>query len=125
MEAITEKEEQRIDNAPKYYGEIRHVRSDGYVIPAKDIYLYGEIDFNNEDDINNIKRCNLIDMNLNTCNWIYSNFDFKKGCFTTINNIVKGSPTWNALEWFKYKYVLIGKPKRIIIYKCPIVMKKK
>lgn len=125
MEAITEKEEQRIDNAPKYYGEIRHVRSDGYVVSAKDIYLYGEVDFNNDDDVNNIKRFNLINTDINACNWIYSNFNFEKGCFTIIDGVVKGSPTWNALRWFMYNYVLIGKPQRIIVYKCPTVMKKK
>lgn len=125
MEAITEQEEQRIDNAPKYYGEIRHVRSDSYIIPAKDIYLYGEVDFNNDDDIDNIERFNLINMDLNACNWIYSNFNFKEGYFTTIDGIAKGYPTWNALKWFMYKYVLLGKPQRIIVYKCPIVMKKK
>lgn len=125
MEAITEKEEERIDKAPKYYGEIRHIRSDGYIIPAKDIYLYGEVDFNNSDDVNNIERFNLIDTDLNVCNWIYSNFDFDKGCFTTIDGISKGTPTWNALRWFMYKYVLLGKPQRIIVYRCPIVMKKK
>lgn len=125
MEAITEQEEQRIDNAPKYYGEIRHVRKDGYIIPAKDIYLYGEVDFNNKDDIDNIKRFNLINMDLSVCNWIYSNFNFKEGYFTTINGIAKGYHTWNALKLFMYKYVLLGKPQRIIVYKCPIVMKKK
>lgn len=125
MEAITEKEEQRIDNAPKYYGEIRHVRSDEYVIPAKDIYLYGEVDFDNNDDVNNIERFNLINSDINACNWIYSNFNFKKGCFTTIDGVVKGYPTWNALKWFMYNYVLLGKPQRIIVYKCSAVMKKK
>ena len=34
---ITEEEEQRIDKSSKYYGEIRHVKEDGYIIPSKDI----------------------------------------------------------------------------------------
>lgn len=125
MEAITEEEEQRIDKSPKYYGEIRHVRSDNYIIPAKNIYLYGEVDFNNQDDVNNIKRFNLINMDLDACNWIYSNFNFDKGYFTVIDGVAKGTPTWNALRWFMYNYVLIGKPQRIIVYKCPVGMKRK
>lgn len=125
MEAITEEEEQRIDKAPKYYGEIRHVRSDNYIIHAKDIYLYGEVDFSNKEDIKNIERFKLIDDDYNACNWIYTNFDFDKGCFTTIDEVAKGAPTWNALRWFMYNYVLIGKPQRVIVYKCPVVMKKK
>lgn len=123
MESITDKEEQRIDKAPKYYGEIRHVRSDNYIVPAKDIYLYGEVDFNNQDDIDSIRRFNLIDTDYCGCNFIHSNFDFDKGCFTTIDGIAKGYSTWDVIKWFMYNYVLIGKPKRIIVYKCQIVMK--
>ena len=124
MEPITEKEEERIDKSSKYYGEIRHVRSDGYIIPSKDIYLYGEVDLDNDEDINNIEKFNLIDSKSSACNWIYSNFDFENGCFTTIDGIAKGYPIWDAFTWFLFNYVLLGKPKRIIIYNYPIDKRK-
>ena len=43
MEPITEEEEQRIDKSSRYYGEIRHVKEDGYIIPSKDIYFHWHI----------------------------------------------------------------------------------
>lgn len=117
VQSITEEEEQYIDNAVKYYGEIRHIKNDGTIIHAKDIYLYGEIDFNNEDDIFNIENFNLINSNSDSHNWTYSNFDFEKGCCTTIDGSLKVIDINDPLQWFKYNYVLIGKPKRIIVYK--------
>ena len=121
MQAITESQEQRIDNAPKYFGEIRYEREDKTIIPAKDIYLYGEVDFSNKDDVEYIKKFDLIDKGDNS-NWIYSNFDYDKGCCTTIDGHLKGSPTWDCIKWFKFCYILLGKPKRIIVYKCPNAM---
>lgn len=117
MEAITEKEELRIDKSAKYYGEIRYVKNDDTIIPAKHIYLYGEVDFNNEDDLANIEKFDLIDDDIEARNFIHANFDFEKGCFTTVNGIAKTYTTWNPILWFMYNYVLIGKPQRIIVYK--------
>lgn len=114
MEPITEEQENRIDKSEKYYGSIRYDRGDGAVIDAKSIYLYGEVNFEDENDIYQIERFNLINED---GNYIYSNFDYDKGCFTTIEGKAKSYPTWNALTWFKYCYCLIGKPKRIIVYK--------
>lgn len=119
MEAITEQEEQRIDKSSKYYGSIVHTRNDGYVVPSKDIFLYGEVDFDNEDDLRSIERYELIDSEYDAINWIHSNFDFEKGCFTTVDGIAKGYPTWDTIKWFMYKYTLLGKPQRVIVYRCP------
>ena len=52
MEAISAEEEKRIDNSKKYYDNIRWKRPDGSVVDAKDIYLYGEVNVDNEEDIN-------------------------------------------------------------------------
>lgn len=114
MEPITEEQELLIDKSAKYYGAIQFERKDGVIVAAKDIYLYGEVDFNNDDDLDLIERFKLIDED---GNWIYSNFDYEKGNFTTIDGIAKDYPTWNLINWFKYCHVLIGKPQRIIVYK--------
>lgn len=125
MEPITKKEEQQIDNSIKYYEEIRYNRANNEIITAKNIYLYGEVDFNCDEDLDNIDRFNLIDKDVYACNWIPSNFDFDKGCFTTIENVAKGCGTYDAIKWFKYNYVLLGKPKRIIVYRKLTTYKKK
>lgn len=120
MESITEQQETRIDKSKTYYGDIRFERDDGVIVEAKDIYLYGEVDFDNPEDIRNIERFNLID---SEGGWMYSNVDYDKGNFTTIDGHAKTFQTWNALRWFIYNHLLLGKPKRIIVYKCPQCMK--
>lgn len=114
MESITEQEENRIDNSKTYYGDIRFERDNKIIAQAKDIYLYGELDFNNPEDIHNIELCNLINPN---GEWIYSNINYDEGNFTTIDGIPKQFQTSDAIKWFKYCHILIGKPKRIIVYK--------
>lgn len=115
MEKINEQQEEDIEGYKDKRGEIAFACENGTIIPAKDIYLYGEVDFENEEDISLIKKFNLIDES-DGCQ-IHSNFDYDKGTAETIENIIKTYPTWNAVEWFKYCHCLIGKPKRIIVYK--------
>lgn len=118
MQPLTEEEENEIDNSVKYHGENIFKHESGKMVKARDIYLYGTVDFNNEEDIDNIERFNLIG-DKSTDNIMYTNFDYNKGCFTTVDGKAKYCKTFNALTWFKYCYCLIGKPKRIIVYKYP------
>lgn len=120
IEPITEEQEIRIDKSEKYYGAIQYKRDDGVIIDAKSIYLYGEVNFEDKNDIYQIERLKLIDED---GGYIYSNFDYDKGQFTTIDGVAKSYPTWNPLTWFKYCHCLIGKPKRIIVYKTPFIKK--
>lgn len=113
MEAITEEEEQRIDKSKDYYGSIRYNKNN-LVIDSKDIYLYGEVNLNDENDINFIKRFYLINPETS---FIYSNFDYDRGVYTTVNLKPRWCTTFDAIKWFKYNHCLIGKPNRIIIYR--------
>jgi hypothetical protein len=116
MEAITEEDEKFIENSPIYYGERHFIKKNGKIIKDGDIYIYGEIDLNNPDDIKIIKHFNIKNEEINS-NFVHSNFDFDKGCFTTKDGVAKTYPTSDALLWFKYNYVLLGKPERVIIYR--------
>lgn len=117
MEEISEEDENNIDKImTKDNGYFSN--KENYMIPTRDIFLYGEIDLNKKSDINLIENTDLIieDIN-NACN-IPSNFDYDKGIIYSDNeNIFRCHNTWNKLDWFKYNYVLLGKPKRIIMYK--------
>ena len=113
MEATTEEEEQRIDKSKDYYGSIRYNKNN-LVIDSKDIYLYGEVNLNDENDINFIKRFYLINPETS---FIYSNFDYDRGVYTTVNLKPRWCTTFDPIKWFKYNYCLIGKPNRIIIYR--------
>jgi len=121
MEAITEQQENRIDKSKIYYGDIVYKRKDGVIVQGRDIYLYGEVDFNNPEDISNIERFNLINEDNN---FIFSNFNYDKGTYTTIDGKPKRFITYDPLLWFKYNYCLLGKPARVIVYKCPKSMMK-
>ena len=115
MEPITEKEELRIDRSVKYFESMRHELKNGYIVEGKDIYCYGEIDFNKDEDLELIKRLNLVYEGGN--NWVETSFDYESGTITSIDGISKGSVTYDPVLWAKYNHVLIGKPQRIIIYK--------
>lgn len=115
IEPITEQQETRIDNSYKYFGAIRYEINKDVIIEAKDIYLYGELNFTKEEDVNALLKYNLIDDNNGFI--IKSNFDYENGCFTTIDKVARQYHTWNVIDVIKYCHCLIGKPNRIIIYK--------
>ena len=117
MKAISEEEEIEIDNSDAGGGvKFYHDDFTQRIIPATDIYMYGEIDFNNKEDKDLIKSYNLVDDHLMS-SWVYSDFDYEHGTFTTKDGKVKAAPTSDPVKWMKYNHVLIGKPKRIIAYK--------
>lgn len=115
MEAITEEQEKRIDNSVKYFGYLRFQRDDDVIFENKEIYLYGEVDFDNPEDVAFINNKNFVNVEGNS---IYSTFDYDKGVYTTIDGYPKMVTIDDPIRWFKYCYCLLGKPKRIIVYKC-------
>lgn len=109
MKEITDEQEKQLD-------ELEAITINNKIIGKDEIYCYGEIDVNNEEDLKYIKKFNII--NLDAENSIHSGYNYEKGNVIIEGNIPKMYSTWNPIEWFKYNYLLIGKPKRIIIYKC-------
>ena len=109
MRELTEEQEKKLDT-------FESVKIDDNIIGKDDIYCYGEFDVTNDEDINYIKKLNII--NLDSENFVHSDYNFETGKVIVEGNLAKTHPTWDVVEWFKYNYLLIGKPKRIIIYKC-------
>jgi hypothetical protein len=108
MRPITEEDEQNLD-------KWECINVDGKRIDKKDIYCYGEINLSSNDDVEYIKKFSLLDTD--NGGTIHSNFNYQEGC-ALIEGIAKTHPTFDIVEWFKYNHCLIGKPTRIIIYKC-------
>ena len=77
---------------------------------------YVNINTGAPQDANAIKKFDLLGHG-ESDNFVHSNFDYEKGCFTTIDGYAKGAPTSDAILWYRYNYVLIGKPKRVLIFK--------
>ena len=109
MKEITETDEKNIDKGLRFNTGTQFIERDK-------IILYGEIDFNNKNDVKLIKNKNLMFPEI-VSNIVYSTFDYKSGIATPINNVYKMTIEADPVKWFMYNYCLIGKPKRVIVYK--------
>ena len=109
MRPITEEQEKELDDMEK-------ITIDGITIDKDNIYCYGQFDINNEEDLNYIKKFNII--NLEADNAVHSNINYEYGTVAIEGNIAKTYSCYDVVKWFKYQYLLIGKPNRIIVYKC-------
>lgn len=109
MKEITETDEKNIDKRLRFNTGTQFIERDK-------IILYGEIDFNNKNDVKVIKNKNLMFPEI-VSNIVYSTFDYKSGIATSINNVYKMTIEVDPVKWFMYNYCLIGKPKRVIVYK--------
>lgn len=109
MKEITETDEKNIDKGLRFNTGTQFIERDK-------IILYGEIDFNNKNDVKLIKNKNLMFPEI-VSNIVYSTFDYKSGIATLINNVYKMIIEVDPVKWFMYNYCLIGKPKRVIVYK--------
>ncbi len=108
MKEITETDEKNIDKGLRFNTGTQFIERDK-------IILYGEINFNNENDVKLIKNKNLM-FPETVSNIVYSTFDYKSGTATSINNVYKMTIEVDPVKWFMYNYCLIGKPKRVIVY---------
>lgn len=109
MKEITETDEKNIDKGLRFNTGTQFIEKDK-------IILYGEIDFNNKNDVKLIKNKNLMFPEI-VSNIVYSTFDYKSGIATPINNVYKMTIEVDPVKWLMYNYCLIGKPKRVIVYK--------
>lgn len=107
MYPLTAEQEKQLD---KYENTTINERR----ITRKSIYIYGEVNLNNQSDLDAIKKLNIGNAD---GNHIHSNFDYERG-IVTYEDTVKFKLTWDAIEWFKYNYCMLGKPERIVIYEC-------
>ena len=109
MVPITKEQEKHLD-------EFERITIDNINIDKKHIYCYGEINLDSSEDVEFIEKFNLI--NEDQGNEYHLNYNYNTGEVNIEGNIAKMRLTYNPVEWFKYNYVLIGKPKRILLFKC-------
>ncbi len=120
MEAITEETELSIDKQNDVHGSFRYQTSKGQIATNSNTYLYGEIDLNNPKDIKYLMRFrNAILNSYDYHQWYYTSFKYETGMITANEEgIFKGiNFIADPIKWFKYNHCILGKPKRIIIYK--------
>lgn len=111
VKPITLEEEKNIDKLKQY-------RHKNFI--TNDVISYGVFDI--ESDLEFIRYKNFInDKPMGSSNWIYSNVSKDGKVYTNEDGIIKMYPTLDAVKWFLHCYNLIGRPERIIIFKCPKV----
>ena len=117
MESITEKEEQELDTLADLE-QMRYIVDNKYIVNSESIFLYGQINLNDKNDINLLSKSHIITPEINNAANIPSNFDYETGdVYADKDGIFKCHDTWNKIDWFKFNHVLLGKPERVIIYK--------
>lgn len=123
MEAITEDDEKNIDKQNKENSSFRFKTTAGSIVNNNNTYLYGEINLDNKKDVNYLLKFHKVILNpYDYHNWYYTSFDYETGNIF-YNDLRKAYIGINfisdVIKWFKFNYCIIGKPKRIIIYKQP------
>ena len=111
LQPLSENEEKQCEDDNTPYIELdngKHIKKDR-------IILYGDIDIKNQNDLNSIAYYCYIPEDYNAI--IYGNFNYDKGIFRTKDGIAKDAITYDPILWFKYNHCLIGKPKKVLIYK--------
>lgn len=118
MESITKEQEEAIDLSGEIEEEMYFIKDNKYKIPARDIFLYGQINIESKEDLMLIQKSDIITQELNQAAYIPSNFNYETGeVYSNKEGIYKTHDTWNKIDWFKFNHCLIGKPERIIIYR--------
>ena len=125
MEAIDENTEKNFDKQIKLKDCFVYKTLSGSSVSNNAVYLYGEINLNNKEDIRYLDKFKNAILNpYDTGNWYYTSFDYKTG-FVFYNENKQAYLGINFvsdyIEWFKQQYCKLGKPKRIIIYKKRII----
>ena len=96
MRPISEEDEKIIDRDEE-------INIDGHIITKDNIYCYGEFDVTNPEDINYIKKFNII--NLDEINSVHSDFNFEEGNVLVEGTVAKTYSCYDVVKWFKYIYL--------------------
>lgn len=113
MEPLKESQEVAIEEIGKIQSLEGNKDFGVSTIYKDDIYLFGDVDLNNDEDIRQIADFNLLDRKV----VMPTKFKYETGTAITENNVVKvGNPS-SAVEWFKFCHTKIGKPKKIVVYR--------
>ncbi len=115
MIAIDEDEEKIIDNIDKSI--ISFTRGNKtFEVTMKDIYCYGEIDFEDKNTLDKINTFKFLDYLGNSGIYIYSNYDYEHNAVNTPKKHPMWTETWSPLQLIKYAHGRMGKPQRVLLF---------
>ena len=113
---LTEEQEEILDRGNEIIAVYDDIK---YTIRPTSVIAYGEIDLNfDSDDVNTLDEFDLMrDANM-PC-YLPSLFNYEKSCTYKDNKRedYKYTETYDTITVLRYKHCIIGKPKRIIIFR--------
>lgn len=115
MIPINEEEEKLIDNIDTSTLSF-HRGNRSFSVSMKDIYCYGEIDFEDEDTLNQISEFKFLDYLGEVGIHIYSRYNYKTHSCSSPKCYCLWTETWNPAELAKMAHGYLGKPKRILLF---------
>lgn len=115
MIPIDEDDEILIDNIDK--STIKFTRGNRtFSVTMRDIYCYGEVDFKDENTINQIDNFKFLDYLNESGVPIYSRYNYDTHSCNTPKNRCLWTETWSPAELAKMAHGYLGKPKRILLF---------
>lgn len=115
MIPIDEDEEKLIDNIDK--STLIFIRGDRkFSVKMRDIYCYGEVNFEDEDTLNRISEFKFLDYLGAVGIRIQSRYDYKTHSCSSPKRYCLWTETWNPVDLAKMAHGFLGKPKRILLF---------
>lgn len=115
MIPIDEEEEKLIDNIDKSVLKF-HRGHKTFSVSMKDIYCYGEVDFEDEDTLNQISEFKFLSYLGEVGVHICSNYDYKTHSCSSPKRYCLWTETWDPIKLAKIAHGYLGKPKRILLF---------
>ena len=115
MIPISEQEEKNIDNIKDSTLKF-HRNNMSFSVKMKDIYCYGEVDFTNKDDLNQIDSFDFLEHLGASGIHIYSQYDYKTHSCKTFNKKLLWTETWRPSVVAQMTHGYLGKPQRILLF---------
>lgn len=116
MIPIDEKEEKDIDNISD--STLTFNRGDTtFHVTMKNIFCYGEVDFTNIDDLNQIDSFGFLDYLGIQGIHIYSRYNYKTHSCSSPKKHLLWSETWRPSVVAQMAHGYLGKPQRILLFR--------
>lgn len=116
MTYISEEEEKIIDELKEK--SLTLERGDKtFVITINKVFCYGEVNFNDENDLNTIENFNFLNHLTGVGIKFPYNYDYNTHSCTSANKTWQWTETWSPSLVAQFAHASLGKPERIVLFK--------
>lgn len=123
MIPISEQEEKRIDDIKD--STLKFQRGDtSFSVKMKNIYCYGEVDFTDKEDLNQIDSFDFLDHLGSSGIYIWSQYNYKTHSCKAPNRKLLWTETWRPSVVAQIAHGYLGKPQRILLFNIDKCIKK-